>query len=69
VLKLPEASANRFLGLDVADPAIDYVGLARSLGVSARRVAEPDELAEAVRESLDGQVPHLIEVPVKQPAD
>ncbi len=68
VLKLPEAGAGRFVGLDLVDPAIDYVGLARSLGVSARRVTEPDELAEAVGQSLAGEAPQLIEVPVRQPA-
>ena len=67
VLGLPEACADRFEGLDVEDPAIDYVGLAQSLGVSARRVTEPDELGEAVRQSLDGDRPQLIEVPVRHP--
>ncbi|MFH1264743.1 MAG: thiamine pyrophosphate-dependent enzyme, partial [Planctomycetota bacterium] len=67
VLKLPEACADRFEGLDVQHPAIDYVGLAQSLGVSARRVSEPDELSEAVRGALDGDQPQLIEVPVRAP--
>ncbi|MFH1922967.1 MAG: thiamine pyrophosphate-binding protein [Planctomycetota bacterium] len=66
VLKLPEACAGRFVGLDIVDPAIDYVGLSRSLGVAARRVSEPDELVQAVSESLAGDTPQLIEVPVKQ---
>ena len=64
VLRLPNALAGRFLGLDVVDPTIDYLGLARSLGVAARRVSEPDELAEAVRASLAGDVPQVIEVPI-----
>ena len=69
VLKLPRACAQRFLGLDIVDPVIDYVGLSRSLGVPARRITEPDELSRAVSESLAGDTPQLIEVPVKQPAD
>jgi len=64
VLGLPEAHAGRFLGLDVVEPAIDYVGLARSLGVAARRIAEPDELAEAVAASLLADAPQVIEVPI-----
>ena len=52
VLELPEACGGRFLGLDIVEPAIDYIGLARSLGVPAQRVTEPDELVEAVRQSL-----------------
>jgi benzoylformate decarboxylase len=64
VLNLPEAMARRYEGLDVVSPAIDYVGLARSLGVAARRVTEPEELGETVRASLEGDQPQLIEVPV-----
>jgi len=65
VLKLPQALLGRYLGLDVVQPAIDYVGLARSLGVAACRTSEPDELADMVRQSLAGDVPQLVEVPVR----
>lgn len=67
VLKLPRACAGEYVGLDVVDPAIDFVGLSRSLGVAARRVSEADDLSDAVRESLSGDVPQLIEVAVKHP--
>ena len=40
------------------------MGLARSLGVEAERVADPDELSERVGASLAGDVPRLIEVPI-----
>lgn len=69
VLKLPQAAAGRYRGLDLTDPAIDFIGLARSLGVAARRVSEPDDVAQAVRESLQADEPRLIEVPVKAPRD
>ena len=65
VLGLPEARAGRFEGMDIVDPKVDYVGLAESLGVSACRVSEPDELSQAVAQSLAGDEPRLIEVPVK----
>jgi benzoylformate decarboxylase len=67
VLKLPGACAERFLGLDIVDPAIDYVGLSQSLGVPARRITDLDELSRTVHESLAGNDPQLIEVPVKAP--
>ena len=67
VLNLPAASAGRYVGLDVVEPNIDYVALAQSLGVSARRVSEPEELSEAVRGSLAGDAPQLIGAPVKHP--
>ncbi|MHC4403290.1 MAG: thiamine pyrophosphate-binding protein [Planctomycetota bacterium] len=68
VLELPEASAGRFVGLDLVDPAVDYVGLARSLGVAARRVDEPEDLKQAVVGALASDTPQLIEVPVREPA-
>ena len=66
VLDLPQAAAGRYVGLDLVEPRVDYITLAQSLGVEARRVSEPDELSEAVSESLAGQTPQLIEVPVGQ---
>ncbi len=65
VMKLPRALDNRFESLDVNSPAVDYVGLAQALGVAASRVEDPDELSDRVRESLAGDRPQLIEVPVK----
>lgn len=64
VMDLPQALDGRFLGMDLDDPAIDYVGLAQSFGVDAVRVTEPDELRDAVEQSLAGDVPRLIEVGV-----
>jgi benzoylformate decarboxylase len=63
-LELPAAMAERFESLDIVSPSIDYVGLARSLGVKACRVSGPEDLAAAVSESFAGDVPQLIEVPV-----
>ena len=63
-MNLPHASAGRFLGMDLKDPEIDYVALARSLGVEAVRVADMDELAERVRTSLAGDRPMLFDVPL-----
>jgi len=65
VLRLPEALAGRFEAMDLDQPEIDYVGLARSLGVPARRISEPDDLAEAVRGSFERNSPELIEVPLR----
>jgi len=64
VLGLPRAQAGEFLGLDVVHPAVDYVSLARSFGVAACRVEQPDELAERVSASLGGDMPQLIEAPI-----
>ena len=66
ILKLPAACRSEFESLDLLEPAIDYVGLAQSLGVAACRVSEPDELVEKIRWSWTQQEPQLIEVTVKQ---
>jgi thiamine pyrophosphate-dependent acetolactate synthase large subunit-like protein len=52
--------------LDIAGPEVDLVGLARSLGVEAQRVTEPDELSELVSQSLSGDVPRLFDVPIQR---
>lgn len=64
VLGLPHALAGQFCGLDLEPPSIDFVELARALGVEAHRVDSEEELAEEVRKSLAGDSPALIEVPV-----
>ena len=67
VMKLSGLPEGRFEGMDVVDPEIDFVGLARSFGVAAQRVAAPDELSEAVRDSLTRTTPTLIEALVEYP--
>ena len=64
VMNLPGLADPRCPGMDLVGPAIDFVGLARSLGVEAERVADPDELGERVRRSLASGKPRLIEVPI-----
>ncbi len=63
-LDLPQAARDRFESLDVVDPEIDFVGLARSLGVRACRVSDPDELSDRVRASLADDRPLVIDVPI-----
>ena len=65
-LDLPSAKAGKYLGLDLTGPEIDFVGLAKSLGVEARRINEPEELADAVSKSLAGDQPMLFDVPIER---
>ena len=67
-LSLPAALRGEFEALDLIQPEIDLVGLARSLGVEAHRITEPDELAERVAESLASAVPRLFDVPIQRSA-
>jgi benzoylformate decarboxylase len=65
-IQLPRALAGQFEGLDLVKPEIDFVGLAKSLGVEAYRVEEPSELAERVRESFHNPRPILLDVPIRR---
>jgi len=55
---------DRFVGMDMRDPAIDFAGLAQSMGVPARRITEPQDFAPALREAMASGGPRLIEVMV-----
>lgn len=63
VMELPRLESGA-PGMNLTGPAVDFVGLARSLGVEAHRIREPDELSDRVRDSLAGDVPRLLEVPI-----
>lgn len=64
VMALPQLRDPNCPGMNLVSPEIDFVGLARAFGVEARRIAEPEELSEAVRASLAGGKPRLLEVPI-----
>ncbi|MFH1567618.1 MAG: thiamine pyrophosphate-dependent enzyme, partial [Gemmatimonadota bacterium] len=66
VMGLPRMSAGQHVGIDLTDPEVDFVGLARALGVPAARVEEPGELAERVRAGVEGDGPVLLDVAVER---
>ncbi len=66
VMPLPEMQAHHHMGLDLAGPEIDFVGLAQALGVNACRVASPEELTDRVRTGLAGNTPILIDAPIER---
>ncbi len=57
-------ATDRFVGMDMREPAIDFSGLAQSMGVPARRVSAPADLVPALREAAQRDGPCLIEVMV-----
>jgi benzoylformate decarboxylase len=54
----------RFIGMDLREPEIDFVALAQSMGVPARRIVDPAEVGPAVRASMQGGGPSLLDVRV-----
>ena len=58
------AASNRFIAMDLADPAIDYLALAASMGVAARRVERAGDIAGAVEAGIVSGLPNLIEIAI-----
>jgi benzoylformate decarboxylase len=57
-------STDAFTGMDLRDPEIDFVSLAQSFGLAARRVSDPQDIAPALREAFASAKPCLIDVRV-----
>ena len=66
MLSFDLASAKRgiYPGMDLVEPAIDYVGLARSLGVRAERVEKPASLHDVLAACLADPGPTLVDVAI-----
>ena len=60
--RMPPGAA--YTGMDLRDPAIDFVALAQSLGLNARRVTEPRDIEETLRAGFSSGAPNLVEVQV-----
>ena len=58
--------AERFEGMDLTGPELDYLSLARGFGVEAHRITEPDELADRVQAAWKGDKPVLLDVPISR---
>jgi benzoylformate decarboxylase len=56
------AQTDRYVGMDLVDPPVDYVALAQALGVKGARTAALGEAVELVREALAGSTPSLVEI-------
>jgi benzoylformate decarboxylase len=55
---------DRFTGMDLRNPDIDFVSLAASLGLAARRVTDPQDIAPALREAFASGAPSVVDVRV-----
>jgi benzoylformate decarboxylase len=54
--------ADNFVGMELTDPAIDFVGLARSLGVAAERAATVHDVTDLIAKGIESNAPLLIDV-------
>lgn len=55
---------DRFIGMDIREPELDFVALAQSMGVPARRIVDPQEVAPALRAAIASGAPSLLDVSV-----
>jgi benzoylformate decarboxylase len=55
---------NNFIGMDFADPKIDFTALAKSLGMPAEHITEPGEVGPALRRAFSTPGPKLLDVVV-----
>jgi len=53
-----------FIGMDLDNPPIDFVGLAQALGIPGRRVTEPKDVPQALEQALAAGGPMLLDVHV-----
>jgi len=53
-----------YIGMDFADPAIDFAGLARSLGMPAETITDPAAVPSALRRAFLSGGPTLLDVVV-----
>ncbi|BAM92316.1 putative thiamine pyrophosphate-requiring enzyme [Bradyrhizobium oligotrophicum S58] len=55
---------DNYIGMDFADPPVDFAGLARSLGCESLRISDPNELKPTLSEAFGRPGTKLIEVMV-----
>jgi benzoylformate decarboxylase len=55
---------DKWPGMDIADPSVDFMSLAHAYGVPSERVEKGSEITSAVRKAMGSGGPFLLEVPV-----
>jgi benzoylformate decarboxylase len=60
------AKAETYIGLDMVNPEIDFLALARAMGVHGVRADTADTISKALREAISRDGPTLIDVPIER---
>ncbi|MDQ1394760.1 MAG: benzoylformate decarboxylase [Acidimicrobiaceae bacterium] len=61
------AETGSFVAMDMAEPPVDFLALARSMGVEATLVEKASDVGDAAREVWATGRPHLLELPISTP--
>jgi len=56
------ARTQRFIAMDIVDPAVDFQALARSMGVAARLIDKAADIAPALEAGIASGKPNLVEI-------
>jgi benzoylformate decarboxylase len=56
--------ANRFIAMDLTEPAIDFLALASSMGLRGCRVDRARDIAPAIEAGIASQTANLVELMV-----
>jgi benzoylformate decarboxylase len=56
------ARTNRFIAMDIEQPAVDYQALAHAMGVPARRIEKASDIAPAIEAGIASGKPNLLEI-------
>ena len=64
LMPLPQMKDRCYVAMDLVEPEINFLSLAKGFGVDARRVTEPDELSQFVGQSLRENRLQLLDVAV-----
>jgi benzoylformate decarboxylase len=56
---------DHYVGMDFADPAIDFAALAKSLGMPSEKISDPDAVPSALRRAFSTPGPKLLDVVVE----
>jgi benzoylformate decarboxylase len=57
-------NSSKFTGMDLREPEIDFVSLAQSMGLAARRVSDPQDLSGSLRNAMSSGKPNLLDIRV-----
>jgi benzoylformate decarboxylase len=58
---------DRFVAMDLGQPAVDFVALGTSMGVESSRIESTGDITDAVKTALDRGGPHLLHIPIAVP--
>jgi benzoylformate decarboxylase len=55
---------DKFTGMDIREPSLDFISIAQGFGMAARRVSDPQDVAPALREAYASGKPNLVDIRV-----